>query len=117
MFGSRLRCGALVFSDAQPDPLLQNVLSTLHRAAPLFRADSHVRPGVSLDRGLGTARSQLLFSTETLPSFLVFQSVIAGDLDDELEELLRDSALILTHFGAGGARGLGRCDYALTEAA
>jgi CRISPR/Cas system CSM-associated protein Csm3 (group 7 of RAMP superfamily) len=115
MFGSRLRRGVLIFSDAQPDPLLQNVLSTLHQAAPLFRSDSHIRPGVSLDRALGTARNQLLFSTETLPSFLVFQAVIAGDLDDELEQLLQDSALILTHFGAGGSRGLGRCDYALME--
>jgi hypothetical protein len=74
-----------------------------------------MRRGVSMDRRLGTAHSERLFSTETLPSFLLFQSTIDGDLDEDLEQILRNSARILTHFGAGGARGLGRCDYILAE--
>jgi CRISPR/Cas system CSM-associated protein Csm3 (group 7 of RAMP superfamily) len=116
IFGSRVRPGALLFSDAWPNDEQRNVLRVLHRTTALISPESHVRPGVSLDRGLGTARNQLLFSSETLPAFLVFQSTISGDLaDSRLEELLKESSQVLTHFGAGSSRGLGHCQYRFLE--
>jgi CRISPR/Cas system CSM-associated protein Csm3 (group 7 of RAMP superfamily) len=116
LFGSRLARGALVFSDAWPDDAAQEILGAIQGASTIVRSDSHVRPGIALDRGLGTTRGQLLFSTETLPAFMVFHSQIKGEIGDEkLEELIRRSAQVLTHFGAGSSRGLGNCEYVIRE--
>jgi hypothetical protein len=65
-----------------------------------------------------------LYTTETLPPYLVFEGSVEGDLESDAgglnmekqEELLRNAALILTHFGAGGARGLGFCEWKIGEA-
>jgi CRISPR/Cas system CSM-associated protein Csm3 (group 7 of RAMP superfamily) len=115
VFGSRLGPGALMFSDAFPGKSLQAPLAALHQASRVFPGDSHVRPGIGLDRGLGTTRRHLLFSTETLPPSSVFRGTISGDLRANLEELLRQSARILNHFGSGSSHGLGACEYSFVE--
>ncbi|MBZ5534275.1 MAG: hypothetical protein LAO20_22855 [Acidobacteriia bacterium] len=115
IFGSRLKPGVLSFSDAFPSESLQAPLTALHKASRVFPGDSHVRPGIGLDRGLGTTRRHLLFSTETLPASLVFRGTIRGDLGDNLEELLLESSRILNHFGSGSSHGLGACEYRFVE--
>jgi hypothetical protein len=74
--------------------------------------DSSVRHGIARDRQLGTARKQLLFSTETLPDWLVFTGEVLGE-SGKHEDLLQKAVRVLTHFGADAARGLGRCEWRL----
>jgi CRISPR/Cas system CSM-associated protein Csm3 (group 7 of RAMP superfamily) len=110
LFGSPRREGGLFFTDAYPSgetgKLLEE-LEQLPRVAGLHR-DSMVRARSSIDRKLGTARARLLYSTEVLPEFLVFEGRICGVIQSHLE-LLRKASRVITHFGADGARGLGRC--------
>jgi CRISPR/Cas system CSM-associated protein Csm3 (group 7 of RAMP superfamily) len=116
IFGSRLKPGTLLFSDAFPNEDLQAPLSSLHDTSKALFRDSHARPGIALDRGLGVTRRHLLFSTETLPPFLAFRGEIRGDLGDSaLESLLSQAAQVLTHFGAGSSHGLGSCEYRILE--
>ncbi len=54
-----------------------------------------------------------LFTTETLPPGMVFESEVFGEASGEEEGLLGQACRLLTHFGADGARGLGRCQCRL----
>ncbi len=110
LFGSRTQIGRAQFRDAYPGPeyrLLINGQESEERA--LFRRDATYRATTAIDRATGGARKGMLFSTEVLPAGIEFVSEIRGPA--EYEVLLGEAAHLLTHFGAGGARGLGRCTY------
>jgi CRISPR/Cas system CSM-associated protein Csm3 (group 7 of RAMP superfamily) len=114
LFGSVYRSAQLAFSDAYPAEEIRQVMENLWKAGRgrVLPVDSSVRRGTALDRQLGTVRRQLLFSTETLPDWLTFRGTICGDAGG-YEELLQQAARVLTHFGAGAARGLGRSEWRL----
>jgi len=119
LFGSPRRQGAAIFGDAGiagHHEGLMGALATLPHPAGIFR-DSMVRARTAIDRKMGTARPGLLFSTEVLPGSLVFESAIHLNADDANREaslkLLREACRVVTHFGADGARGLGRCSLSL----
>lgn len=118
LFGSRLRQAAVLVCDAYPDADTARILAIIQEASKgqFPPRDSSVRMGVAVDRYRRVVQPQLLFSTETLPSGLCFQSEILGDLDVSQESLLRKACHVLTHFGADAARGLGRCHYVLGPA-
>jgi CRISPR/Cas system CSM-associated protein Csm3 (group 7 of RAMP superfamily) len=112
LFGSRVRRGKLLFSDAHPGAehrLLFGEDGKQERA--LFRADALYRGTTAIDRVRGIAREGHLFTTEVLPAGLEFEATVRGPA--EYKTLLREAAQVLTHFGSGGARGLGRCLYSL----
>lgn len=114
LFGSPRRPGALSFGDAYPAPEILAVLrdiAKMPRGSGLFR-DSAVRAGTAIDRVRRTVRPHLLFNTETLPEVFVFRGTIGGDAGKH-QTLLEHACRLLTHFGAGGARGLGRCEFCL----
>jgi CRISPR/Cas system CMR subunit Cmr4 (Cas7 group RAMP superfamily) len=107
LFGSPRREGSLFFTDAYPagdTARLIEELTHLPRLGGLHR-DSTTRARTSIDRKLGTVRPRLLFSTEVLPEFLVFESEIHGNMGPHLE-LLFKACRVVTNFGADGARGL-----------
>lgn len=116
LFGSPYRAGTLIFSDARLNSSTARIFEEIHRGLKdsHFAGDSFVRSSTAIDRALGTVRPHLLFTTEALPPDLVFESEILGDAAPH-EELLHQACLVLTHFGADGARGLGRCEYKLGE--
>lgn len=116
LFGSRVLRGATTFRDGYPDEQYAHLLGsggTPTRA--LFRRDATYRATTAMNRVTGIAREGMLFSTEILPAGMEFRSEIRGP--EEFEGLLGDAARLLTHFGAGGARGLGRCDFLFGERA
>ena len=118
LFGSPRREGSLFFTDAYPigeTGKLLTELARLPRAGSLHR-DSMTRARTSIDRKLGTVRPRLLFSTEVLPEFLVFEAKIHGNMGPHLD-LLRKACRVVTHFGADGARGLGECALAIEQEA
>lgn len=116
LFGSPYRRGALNFTDAHLAPGTTRFFEEIHRGCKdsHLAGDSFVRSSTAIDRALGTVRPHFLFTTEALPPDLVFESEILGDAGPH-EELLRQACKVLTHFGADGARGLGRCQYDLGE--
>lgn len=119
MFGSPYRQGRLRFTDAYPEGAIRTALEGVHRATQgaVFRPDSTVRANTAMDRARGTAKEHLLFTTETLPPVIQFSCEIAGELEEEGERLLKEAAMLLTHFGADSSRGLGRAAYKWVEAA
>jgi CRISPR/Cas system CSM-associated protein Csm3 (group 7 of RAMP superfamily) len=118
LFGSPRSEGALFFTDAYPPGDTRKLIEELAqlRLPGGLSRDSTTRSQTSIDRKFGTARPHLLFSTEVLPSFLTFESMIHGGSSDHFE-LLRRACRVITHFGADGARGLGECTLAIREEA
>jgi hypothetical protein len=108
------RRGCLLFGAAYPIDEIRPPLEKLweagkNRSLPF---DSSIRPGIAIDRQLGTVRKHLLFTTETLPDWMVFQAKVLGDTGEH-ENLFQKSVHVQTHFGAGAARGLGRSVWRL----
>lgn len=117
LFGSPVRAGGLRFGDAYPTGDVELVLRSIQQAGrgAGLPGDSTVRTSTAVDRRRGVVKEQLLFSTETLPAGLVFEGAVSGEMEAEEERLLREACRVLTHFGADGARGLGRCTWKLRE--
>ena len=113
LFGSRVKRGALLFTDAYlpEDHRALFVADELkgEETRALFRSDALYRATTAMDRVRAVAKVGHLFTTEVLPARLEFEGEIRGP--EEFEALLKEAAGLLTHFGAGGARGLGRCNY------
>jgi CRISPR/Cas system CSM-associated protein Csm3 (group 7 of RAMP superfamily) len=113
VFGAPALPARVVFTDAKPEPeayevmLAQKVnsVSTFHFGA------TDIRHSTSLDRLRRTVRTEHLFSLETVQPPVVFEAEIRGWMDAADEALLRECALLLNSFGAGGSRGLGACRY------
>jgi CRISPR/Cas system CMR subunit Cmr4 (Cas7 group RAMP superfamily) len=115
LFGSAFRQGVLRFSDAYPaheTGKLLNEIATLPKRG-VYSRDASIRFGTGMNRMTGRVKEGLLFSSETLPESLVFAATIFGEIQEQDEDLLGQACRVLTHFGAGGARGLGRCEYRL----
>jgi CRISPR/Cas system CSM-associated protein Csm3 (group 7 of RAMP superfamily) len=74
---------------------------------------TEVRSSTAIERKRRIVIPGHLFSTETIPPDVPFEAKIGGTLDDGDMELLSHCAKILTHFGAGSARGLGECAISL----
>jgi len=79
-----------------------------------------LRPGVSIDRHLGTAEEQKLFTLECVPfqpgnKPLVFQGVIEGWLSKEDLGWLIAAIRLVSHLGGHKARGLGRIMITLED--
>ena len=113
LFGSSYRQGGLIFTDACLEGTARRIWEEIVAAGGSASPDAAVRSAVAMDRALRTVRPQLLFTTEALPAGLTFSGRIIGEAGDK-ESWLRDACKVLTHFGADGARGLGRCEYRLT---
>ncbi len=116
LFGSPWTEGALRFTDARPradDLALLGILISAgdHRE---LRAGTEVRRTTAIDRRRRGTRRYHLFSTETAAK-LEMEARISGSLTDPEVEFLRACCQVLTHFGAGSTRGLGRCQYRLEE--
>ncbi len=110
LFGSAWLRGEWEFSDGYPADRLREVSAKLAGAnSRALHADSAVRMQTSMDRALGKVKDELLFSTETLDGGWQFESTVFGVAAADLQ-VLRHCALIVTHLGAGRARGIGRCD-------
>jgi len=119
LFGSPWRSGRLRFSDAYPSGEMRLLLETLAETSKggILHRDSAVRAATAIDRRLGKARENHLFTTEALPDAVAFEGRILGDLDESGEQLLKNAATILTHFGADAARGLGQCEFQIKRLA
>jgi CRISPR/Cas system CSM-associated protein Csm3 (group 7 of RAMP superfamily) len=113
LFGTPRRESTVLFDDAYPpEPLLGILKSQLELSGKqVLRGATDVRAGAGIDRRRRIVETYHLFSTETLPPSFFFEGRIRGPLDDEQEKLLHQCALVLTHFGADSARGLGRCRF------
>jgi CRISPR/Cas system CSM-associated protein Csm3 (group 7 of RAMP superfamily) len=112
VFGSAMHPGQVSFSDAFLDADDARWFEAARRSniSPVLEGGTEIRASTAIDRHTRTVRREHFFTTETLPP-LVFVAEVEGTLPAEGERLLRDCAEVLTHFGAGGARGLGRCRY------
>ncbi|MBI3684325.1 MAG: hypothetical protein HY235_28460 [Acidobacteria bacterium] len=110
LFGSPWRGGSLVFTDARP---VAEEASLLRQLAPADKGRAHgttIRATTAIDRRLRIVRAKHLFTTEVAPA-LSFEGRIEGDLTPADEQLLRHCTMLLTHFGADSARGLGQCRF------
>lgn len=117
LFGSPLFSGRLIFGDAYPAGESKAVIEALSvRKEGIYHRDSSIRFGIGMSRSTGRVAPQLLFSSETLPESLVFSAPLYGDLAAEEEEIIDGACRVLTHFGAGGSRGLGQCTFAVRKA-
>lgn len=110
LFGSPWHPGRAVFSEAYPSPEQRAIL----RLAMSDRrtTGTNVRTGTGIDRSRRVVRHDHLYNTEVAPA-LTFESYIEGTLREDQWALLTQCALVLTHFGAGSARGLGRCRFGI----
>lgn len=117
IFGSPLQSGGAVFEDAYPAAPADSILRTLinNQNSPVLSGGSDVRSSTAIDRHSRRVRPQHLFSTETLPPLVRFQSHIWGELTAEQADCLRQSAKLLTCFGGDSSRGLGFCRYEISE--
>jgi len=113
IFGSPYRQGGLIFTDARLEATTARVFEEILRGSGGDPRDAMVRSSTAIDRELRTVRPHLLFTTEALPPGLTFSGQVLGEASGN-ESLLQDACKVLTHFGADGARGLGRCEYKLT---
>jgi CRISPR/Cas system CSM-associated protein Csm3 (group 7 of RAMP superfamily) len=113
LFGSPFRRGGLIFTDARLDAATARIIEEILEGSGSAPRDSVVRSSTAIDRELRTVRPHLLFTTEALPLGLTFFGRILGEADGN-ESLLHDVCKVLTHFGADGSRGLGRCEYKVT---
>jgi len=114
VFGSPRRKGALIFCDAYPADgmeVLLEEMAKLPKPSGLYR-DTQLRARTAIDRELRTVRPQALFTTEVLPDYFVFEGRLLGPLQDD-RPLLEKACLVITHFGADAARGLGQCKFKL----
>ena len=116
IFGSPMHPGEAVFEDAYPceRDLLEAAIQGGRNAA--HSPEAQVRTTTAIDRHSRTVRPQHLFSTETIASFVRFECVVSGGLEEEDAALLRQCAQVLTNFGSDSSRGLGFCRYELAEA-
>lgn len=110
LFGSPFRQGGLIFTDARLEATTARIFEAILVGSGGTPLDAFVRSSTAIDRELRTVRPQMLFTTEALPPGLTFSGRILGEAGGN-ESLLQDACKVLTHFGADGARGLGRCEY------
>ena len=113
LFGSQFRQGGLIFTDARLEATAARLFEAILEGSGSTPRDAIVRSSTAIDRELRTARPHLLFTTEALPPGLTFSGRILGEAGGN-ESFLQDACKVLTHFGADGARGLGRCEYKVT---
>jgi CRISPR/Cas system CSM-associated protein Csm3 (group 7 of RAMP superfamily) len=119
IFGSTANQGAAVFHDAFPmEPertILREQIGTVQ--SEVLAGGSDVRASTAIDRCRGVVKPHHLFSTETLPPLIRFESKLGGRLPEGSVEFLRQCAKLLTHFGGDSARGLGLCRYTVESVA
>jgi CRISPR/Cas system CSM-associated protein Csm3 (group 7 of RAMP superfamily) len=111
VFGSPRHRGAALFEDAlvcEPERSLLRELRALAGDASL-PLDSGVRARTAVDRRRKVVCGQHLFTTETTPPSVRFQSMIRGLSDQSHVDLLLVCTKVLATFGADSARGLGFC--------
>ena len=113
LFGSPFQQGDLIFTDARLEATTARIFEAILGGSGGTPLDAIVRSSTAIDRELRTTRPHLFFTTEALPPGLTFSGRILGETGGN-EPLLQDACKVLTHFGADGARGLGRCEYKLT---
>ena len=113
IFGAPALPARVIFTDAKPEPEAYEVMLAQRRnsASPFHFGATEIRHSTSLDRLRRTVRAEHLFSLETVPPLAAFDAEIRGLIDAADEALLRECALLLNAFGAGGSRGLGACRY------
>lgn len=124
VFGAAQWPGTLHFADANLDPLLQTLISSLDR--PLGQNEDSFQPQAGLAFGrltrtntaIGRRRRVVLpgrlFTFETIDSSVTFIGSITGDIYG-LSADYREIALLvaalesITHLGGAKGRGMGRC--------
>jgi CRISPR/Cas system CSM-associated protein Csm3 (group 7 of RAMP superfamily) len=113
VFGAPALPARVIFTDAKPEPEAYEVMLAQKQscASPFHFGATEFRHSTSLDRLRRTVRAEHLFSLETVPPLVAFDAEIRGWIDGADEALLRECALLLNSFGAGGSRGLGACRY------
>jgi CRISPR/Cas system CSM-associated protein Csm3 (group 7 of RAMP superfamily) len=110
IFGSPWHSGRAFFGEAH---LTEEQRAILQLVKPSDRtAGTTIRATTAIERARRVVKKDHLFTTEVAPA-MTFVGSIEGALEQEDWELLRQCALVLTHFGADGSRGLGRCRYEL----
>ncbi len=113
IFGASALPARVIFTDAKPEPEAYEVMlaQKANSASPFHFGATEIRHSTSLDRLRRTVRAEHLFSLETVAPLVAFEAEIRGCIDAADEALLRECALLLNTFGAGGSRGLGACRY------
>lgn len=111
VFGSVWQRGGAWFRDARPAEPAAGVLRIQLRdwQRRWLPGGSEIRASTAIDRERKRVVPQHLFSTETLPPSIPFESRIDGRLTEEGWTLLEQSARLIQFLGADSARGLGRC--------
>ncbi|MBY0502550.1 MAG: hypothetical protein K2X03_01485 [Bryobacteraceae bacterium] len=115
VFGSPRGAGRAVFSDCYPREADWFRDYSASISSPVLQAGGEVRTTTAINRRTRTVQPQHLFSTETIPAHVVFEGRISGRLNDAQQQLIRQGACLLNHFGADSARGLGFCRFNLVE--
>lgn len=115
-FGSPRRPGDLIFHNAYPvrDPdqfIMQKLIEA--GAGTITPGGTEIRATTAIDRFSGRALPEHLFTSEVVRPGVCFEAEIAGKNMGTHLALLGSCAGMLNHFGAGSARGLGRCRYEL----
>jgi CRISPR/Cas system CSM-associated protein Csm3 (group 7 of RAMP superfamily) len=112
MFGSPRHAGEFVFGAAH---LIPEHKAILELPAPGWTiAGATVRSTTAIDRARRVAKRNHLFSSEVAPA-LTFSGSIEGDEGAKGWERLQQCTVILSHFGADSARGLGQCVYRILD--
>jgi len=115
VFGSTRHPGEAIFRDAYPCEPERSILKRQIAASrsPVLPGDSDVRASTAIDRRSCTVMPEHLFSTETIPPLVRFESDI--DTPDASTGLLTECAKLMNYFGGDAARGLGRCAFRFPE--
>lgn len=120
LFGSVFSQGPLLFTDALPSNA--DFIEIMEQPGfPLNPNQSRLKMNIKMDRKSRTTENKMLRTTETIDHNLIFNAQIL--VDDSIYsptsrdlDLLNFGARLITHMGAEGARGLGRCTASLSEA-
>jgi CRISPR/Cas system CSM-associated protein Csm3 (group 7 of RAMP superfamily) len=127
IFGAPHWEGSIHFEPAELHPDLQALLDRLDEdrlndnRSPLASLEygRQVRTSVSLDRRQRTSLPDHLFSLEAVDPRIVFYGRISAPQTSKVSNfetaLLCASLGFITHLGGGRGRGLGRCEFQITQ--
>jgi CRISPR/Cas system CSM-associated protein Csm3 (group 7 of RAMP superfamily) len=112
-FGSSRLPGAAVFGDAYPCEPERGILrlQIAGNRSAVLSGGSDVRSSTAIDRRSGTVLPEHLFSTETIPSLVRFESDI--DVPEGSVKLFHECVKLIGRFGGDASRGLGWCTFQL----
>ena len=115
VFGSSRLPGAAIFGDAYPCEPERSILKLqiAGSRSAVLPGGSDVRASTAIDRKSGTVLPEHLFSTETIPALVRFESDI--EAPEGSVDLIRECFKLIGRFGGDGARGLGWCTFRLGE--